>query len=289
VKEIILKRSLEDGSMLSATFLPEYGMNLASLKKNDIEVIDQSTKNLFEERSSGLGPLICPHFYHRKENNIPFVPDETIFPHLAYVRKTGSKEPFSHGICRYVPWNYTSSENHISAHISGMDNYRGMTLAALEGFDFLATFKAHLSPNGLEIEMHTESIGKPSICGLHYYLALKDHSGHVKMNCKPQYGDKGVWRDIPPRWQDPTGGLNFDLSEESDYTFNPASPDFSGSALLETPSHKLQINYKTLSDENAFQLYHPQNASFVCIEPVTARDPRAAKQKKNTLFVSMHL
>ncbi len=286
MKEIILQRALEDGSLLRATFLPEYGMNLSSLKKGDIEVIDQSTKPLFDERLSGLGPIIGPHFYHRKESEVTFVPDETIFPHLANIRKPDSKEPFSHGIGRYVPWSYTASETEVSAHLSGSDTYHGMTLEALEGFDFSMTFKAHLSLQGLEIEMHTNSVQKPSIAGLHYYFALKNHEGFVTMNCKNQYGDKGFWRHIPSRWQD-QGHLHFNLQEESDYTFIPVSTDFSGIALLETSSHKLKIEYKTGSDEHSFQLYHPQDASFVCIEPVTAKDPRNAKQRKNSLFVKI--
>ena len=163
-----------------------------------------------------------------------------------------------------------------------------MTLAALEGFDFLMTFKAHISSHGLEIEMHTESLGAPSIAGLHYYFALHGNTGHVKMKCKGQYGDKGNWRDIPPRWLDSSGELNFDLNEESDYTFTPISADFSGEAELITPSNTLKIHYKTNSDENAFQLYHPPGASFACIEPVTAKDPRALKQRKNTLFVKIY-
>ena len=286
MKEIILNHTLEDGSSLRAVFLPEYGMNLSSLKKGEIEVIDQSTKNLFDERLSGLGPIIGPHFYHRKESEIPFVPDETIFPHLAYVRKTASKEPFSHGIGRYVPWNYTATETEISATLSGSDTYHGMTLAALEGFDFLMTFKAKLSSHGLEIEMHTDSVGKPSIAGLHYYYALTNHTGFVTMNCKNQYNDKRQWHHIPARWQD-QGRLRFNLNEESDYTFIPASTDFSGEAILETGLHTLKIQYKTASDEHSFQLYHPQDASFVCIEPLTAKDPRNAKQRKNTLFVKI--
>lgn len=288
MKEIILQGPLEDGLLLTATFLPEYGMNLSSLKYDEIEVIDQSTKNLFDERLSGLGPLIGPHFYHRKENDIPLIPDETIFPHLQYVRKSGSKEPLSHGIGRYVPWNYTKTETSVSAHISGMDTYRGITLAALEGFDFLMTFKAHISLSGLEIEMHTDSLHHPSIAGIHYYFALKNQCGFVKMKCKNEYGDKGFWKPIPERWLDSQGDLNFDLREESDYTFSPSNPDFTGEAILQTEGHLLTISYKTTTDENAFQLYHPEGSSFVCIEPVTAKDPRDAKQKKNALFIKIH-
>src|SRR4051812_40760409 len=108
MKEVVLEHSLTDGDLLRAVFLPDYGMNLISLKKGETEVIDQSTRTMFEERMSGLGPLIGPHFYHRKDKDITFVPDETIFPHIARV-KAKSPEPFSHGIGRYVPWKYHAS------------------------------------------------------------------------------------------------------------------------------------------------------------------------------------
>lgn len=52
---------------LTATFLPELGMNLASYKKGDYEAIDQNTQGEFEERFAGLGPLIGPHFHHQKD------------------------------------------------------------------------------------------------------------------------------------------------------------------------------------------------------------------------------
>ena len=136
--------------------------------------------------------------------------------------------------------------------------------------------------------MHTDSIGKPSIAGLHYYYALNGTTGNVQMKCAPEYGDKCIYRPIPSRWQDKEGNLNFDLAEEADYTFNPISPDFTGEALLTTPTHTLKIHYKTATPENAFQLYHPPGATFVCIEPVTAKDPRKANQKKNSLFVKIY-
>jgi hypothetical protein len=289
MKEIILEHTLKDGSRLTATFLPDYGMNLSSLKKDDIEVIDQSTKNLFDERLSGLGPLIGPHFHHRKESEIPIVADETIFPHLKAVRKSGSKEPFSHGIARYVPWNYECTKTSLSSHLSGMDTYREITLASLEGFDFLMTFKANLTDNGLEIEMHTDSMIKPSIAGLHYYLALGLGPYSVKMKCQKQYGDKGILRDIPERWMDENGDLNLDLKESIDYTFRPSLQNFTGKAYLETQTHTVEIEYKTLNDENAFQIYHPEGASFVCIEPVTAKNPRDMRQKKNSLSVLFNI
>ena len=290
MKEVILQRKLSDGSQLKAVFLPEQGMNLASYKKNEIEAIDQSTKEQFEERMGGLGPLIGPHFYHRKPSDIPFVPDETIFPHIARIKSKENIEPFSHGIARYVRWNWNASDTSIEGRLSGMDTYKGVTLAALEGFDFQMKFNAHLSDDGLHIELIVNSESKPSIAGLHYYLATSEGKGSVKMNCEEKYNDMGVWKPIPKDWQeDDPNHLRFDLNEESDYGFRPLSENFSGDALLTTKSHQLKIHYKADSDEHAFQLYHPKGASFVCIEPVTAKNPRDAKQKKNHLRVNLEI
>jgi galactose mutarotase-like enzyme len=113
---------------------------------------------------------------------------------------------------------------------------------------------------------------------------LHDHKGFVKMKCQKQYGDKGILRDIPLNWLDENGELNFDLNEPSDYTFRPLSSDFKGEATLQTGSYEIRIDYQTLNDENAFQIYHPEGASFVCIEPVTAKNPREMKQRKNSLL-----
>jgi len=290
MKEVILQRILEDKSLLQALFLPQQGMNLASLKRNGVEIIDQSTRVQFEEGACGLGPLIGPHFYHRKNEEIPKIPDETFFSHIEREKVHGNHEPFSHGIGRYVPWNYSASSRSIEGQISGMDTYRGITLAALEGFDFQMKFKAHLAEDGLAIDMRVDSEKRPSIAGLHYYYALDDCAGVVKMTCDAQYNDMGVWKSIPKGWQESDANhLRFDLQEESDYGFRPIGKKFTGDAHLQTKSHKLHIHYKTDSEEHAFQLYHPKDASFVCIEPVTAKNPRDAKQKKNHLQVKIRI
>ncbi len=284
MKEVILQRIQSNGIPLRAVFLPLQGMNLASLKYGDVEYIDQSTKNLFDEKFGGLGPLIGPHFYHR--HSIPQIPDETAFPHIAKIQASGSDEPFSHGIGRYVAWNWSASDTTINANLSGMDTHCGVTLAALEGFDFKMEFKAHLSQNGIEINYNVESDTSPSIAGLHYYYALENREGIVSMSVEDNYNDMGVWKPIPAMWRNKeTNELAFDLKYESDFGFRPKTRDFSGNATLVTGNRKLNIQYETNSDENAFQLYHPEGASFVCIEPVTAKNPRDAKQKKNHLKV----
>lgn len=287
MNEVVLQRMRSDGQRIRAVFAPDQGMNLVSLTFGEVEVIDQSTKNLFDEKLGGYGPLIGPHFYHRKD--IPQVPDETVFPHISRVKAGGGNEPFSHGIGRYVPWNYTASDMTIDATLSGMDTYAGVTLAALEGFDFKMHYKARLHDDGLHIDYHVESENSPSIAGLHYYYALENNSGVVRMKTEDQYNDMGVKKAVPAEWKD-ENGLRFDMKEESDYTFWPQSENHcSGEARLESGKRNLVISYETDSDQNAFQLYHPKDASFVCIEPVTAKDPRAANQKKNSLKVRINL
>ena len=81
MEPVILKNSLYE-----ALFLPEKGMNLTSLKYKNIEVIEQSTKTLFEERYAGLGSLIGPHFHMRPSSRIPPIKDESPFPHIAKIK-----------------------------------------------------------------------------------------------------------------------------------------------------------------------------------------------------------
>src|SRR5690349_11544962 len=111
MEPIILENTTHDGSPLQATFLPDKGMNLVSYKKGGVEVIDPSTKSLFEERYAGLGALIGPHFHRRRTDALPKIPDESLFPHIARVKAKGVHDPFSHGIARYAPWKAEKKNN----------------------------------------------------------------------------------------------------------------------------------------------------------------------------------
>ena len=91
MKRITLTNIAPKGELLQATYLPEKGMNLISYKMGDIEVIDQSTYPLFEERFAGLGALIGPHFHHSKAPPLDF--DLSLFPHIKQVMAKGEKEP----------------------------------------------------------------------------------------------------------------------------------------------------------------------------------------------------
>lgn len=282
-----LKSRTEDGKSLIATFAPEQGMNLISYRKGDIEIIDQTTRNLFEERSAGLGALIGPHFHHQADALLPHIPNEALFPHIAKVRAAGVKDPFSHGIARYVPWNFKGTETTLSAHISGRDSWKGIPLSILEGVPFKMSFNAKLSPKGLEITLAVEC-ERASIVGLHYYYALPDGKGVVKALVEDLYNDKGIEKPIPRSWM-ANGQLAFVLKEPADYGFHPRLEDSCGDVLLQTATHSVQISYQAENTEHSWQLYHPQDASFACIEPLSARNPRAAILPSSSLKVHIEI
>jgi hypothetical protein len=285
MKIVELKKKTKNG-LLRAVYAPEDGMNLISLSLNGCEVIDQSTKPLFDERKSGLGPLIGPHFYHRKEGQIPPLEDKSIFKHTANKEVT---EPLSHGIGRYVPWNYEASDMSLRAHLSGLDSYKDHSLASLEGFDFKLDYEAHLTEKGLIIHYKGQSPSNPNVIGLHYYYSC-DSSGHVQIQSDANYADMGEIKGLKTSWVNPEfNGVDFPLTESSDYTFRRENSKNEGNATLFNQEYKLHIHYHSKNDEHSFQLYHPQNESFCCIEPISAKNPRGAVALKNDLKVQIRI
>jgi hypothetical protein len=287
-KAVHLQHLSKDKKLIEATFSPESGMNLLSFKKDGQEFIDQKTATDFHTRFAGLGALIGPHFYHRPLDKIPPLEQE-IFPHITSLGDISKTDPLSHGIARYVSWNYDETSSSITGRLCGLDTHNENTLASLEGFNFKLTFSCQLTCSGLDIKYHVEAEDHPTTIGLHYYLSLPDKTGSISMNSQNTYNDMGTSKEIPKEWLDDKGHLLFDLSNESDFGFWPNTEDNTGSAILKTPSHSLKISYKASSDQHAFQLYHPKDSSFVCIEPVSAKDPRAPTGSNHTLHIKMEV
>ena len=271
---VTLKSKTDDGTPLVASFLPEAGMNMISFKKGTIEVIDQSTKNLFDERFAGLGALIGPHFHRRKPETLPKISDESLFPHIARVKAKGPQDPFSHGIARYAPWKYEATESTIKGLITGKDTWNGITLASIEGQQFTMRFTAELSPKGLDIELNVVS-DTDSVVGIHYYYNLPNGKGTVKAQVQPEFIENDERKLIPSNWPvDAQRMMAFDLNNEADFTFFPYPNPRIGKITLDTGSYTLNTEYTCQSQENSWQLYHPKGASFVCIEPLSSQDPR---------------
>ncbi|SCA64106.1 Uncharacterized protein SCG7086_CA_00080 [Chlamydiales bacterium SCGC AG-110-P3] len=273
-KRITLKCSANDGTPLEATFAPDRGMNLTSYKRGSTEVIDQSTSPLFEERCAGLGALIGPHFHHRNPKVTPPVANDSLFPHLAAIKKRGTTEPFSHGIARYVPWQTEATENTVQAIVTGKDEWQGVPLADLEGQDFTITYDATLTSEGLNIRMTVRS-DTDSVIGLHYYYNLPKGTGSITSDVRNTCMENGIERELDSKWNlDNQNVLRFDLGDEADYGFRPSKDPCGGTIILDAGDYRLRTRYQTGCAENSWQLYHPKGSSFVCIEPLTAEDPR---------------
>ncbi len=269
---VTLTNKNAQGQVLKAVYAPEKGLNLNSYSCNGVEAIAQSTRPMFEERFGGLGALIGPHFYKRKPALIPKVKDESLFPHIAAMKAKNSSDPFTHGLGRYAPWKVETTENSIKGTLSGKDLWNGVPLAELEGQNFIMTYKGELTPEGLKIGMSVVS-DADSIVGIHYYYNLPGGRGKVISRVQDKYYDPNVLKNVPKEWIK-EGKLVFDLNNEADYAFHPAPDPLKGHIELETETHKLITAYTCLSQENAWQLYHPAGTDFVCIEPVSAQDPR---------------
>lgn len=288
MEPIKLEAQTKTGERLQATFLPDAGMNLISFKLDDIEVIDQSTRVLFEERYAGLGALIGPHFHRRRAEIVPAIKEEELFPHIARVKAKGIQDPFSHGIARYAPWKAEVKDQLIRAVLTGKDTWNNVPLSALEGQNFKMEFTAHLKETGLYLHLSVVS-DTASLVGIHYYYALPNGKGRVISRVRDQMKNaKGETIPVTSDWLSSSHELTFDLAQEADFTFRPQKP-LEGDILLETEHYHLRTRYFCLCEENSWQLYHPSQASFVCIEPISSQDPRHPNLTVSSLDIHLAL
>jgi hypothetical protein len=276
MQTIFLECQTASGAPLQATFLPEYGMNMISYKMGDIEIIDQTTKEQFEKRSAGLGAIIGPHFHTKRQLVNSLKLDAEKFPHILNIKPNSSNDYFSHGIGRYAPWKSTSTPTKVTAELTGKDLLKNIPLSTLEGQNFKMNFSAELTPDGLNIKMSVVS-DTASLVGIHYYYHLPENSGKVFAKVKNNHNISE------------SHDLIFDLENEVDETYHPFPNPLEGQILLDTGTYKLLTTYASHSEENCFQLYHPKNASFVCIEPLSAKNPRNANLTVSSISINLKI
>jgi len=270
-----------------AIFSKEHGMNLLQLQVGKKELIAQSTKPLFEDRFAGLGSLIGPHFHHRPKEKITRVPSEEFFPHIARVKAKGSADPFSHGIARYAPWQIQESESSVTAKLHGDDLWNGIPLAQLEGFSFQMNLSASLLPNGISLDYSVES-GEASVIGLHYYYTLPSSGGKIKAKVEKQFSENREWKPMPDSFLDEDGNLCFDAMQEVDFGFIPKKgTDGFFEIFYENEEFTLKISFKADVEEISWQLFRPKDGSYICIEPLSARNPKNPTSKKSRLQVKI--
>lgn len=269
---------------VKAVFAPHQGMNLKSLQFGAFEVIDQTTKTLFNERMAGLGAMIGPHFHRRKEAVIPKL-DLSPFPHV----KNMGVDPFSHGIGRYAPWTFTKNAESIDAVLKGSDVWNGIKLMDIEAQDFTMRYQAAIVDGGLDLSLSVVSQAD-SLVGIHFYYALPEGKGHVVSEVAKDYIVNGKIEEIPETigYDKQTSTLNFSLDQEADYTFHPAPNPLKGKIALKTKKYTLVTTYESSSSENSLQLWRPKD-SFVCIEPLSAYDPRHPNLTVSSIKIRLEL
>jgi galactose mutarotase-like enzyme len=261
-------------------------MNLLSLKSQGVELIDQKTFLLFEQRMAGLGSLIGPHFHSRAELDIPSFDNEALFPHIKIMKEQGRKDFFSHGIGRYVPWTILSASHcSIQAVLRGNDRIGQVCLREIEGYDFEMHFRATLSDEGFEIFLKYRA-DKPSTMGLHYYFSLPKGMAYVEGEVQNVYNKEGSFYPLPAKWKR-EGRLHFPLDHPCDYGFL-AEKINCGKVLYHNSQFSMALSYDS-PQECCWQLFRPKESSYICIEPICAHNPRSLTQKEGEIKIKIKL
>lgn len=120
-------------------------------------------------------------------------------------------------------------------------------------------------PWGLFFRYSVES-EKPSIIGFHTYYALDEKPAEVIFE-----GEKIL------------------IEGDFDQNFSYKNPLEENRIILNTSRYSLHLLTLCPSYENSWQLYHPQDASFVCIEPLSAKNPRAPIHTSSHLEVKLEI
>lgn len=265
-----------------AKVCPSRGMNLVSIQYDTHELIDPSTRKEYLSNYSGLAPLICPHFYER--DAIPKFSKEQ-FPFAKRRIDEGKKDPFSHGICRYAPWQYTKSKSGIKARIQGSDMWNGVALSDLEGFDFEATFDLELTDQGIHYRLSVQG-ERPCIVGQHYYYQLPAPGSILRFEGEEDYFDGTTKKRVPQEWKS-TSGIEIPITPKTalDYCFHIRGD--TKRVTLASNLYDMHVEFSSSTGEPSCQVYRPANASYICIEPNSAALPRRLELKQNALEVSL--
>lgn len=264
---IILKKRTDNGMELEATFCPDLGMNLLSYKRNGIEVIAPWTEN----SNFSLRSCIGPHFNSRRV--FPQIKDENLLTHIRSAQTQGYSDPFPNGIGSHAPWQVSFSENKLQAKLSSQDNWCNTPLSSLQGQNFKMELKAELTSEGLEMEISTVSEAD-SLAGFRYTFAWPHGHAQIISQVQKHYLNQQGLHEIPSEWNYQQSQLSFQLdrSQAANFIFAALNP-LEGKIWLETDSYRLLTKYYCCCQENCWQVYHPVDASYLCISPMSAKDP----------------
>lgn len=121
---------------------------------------------------------------------------------------------------------------------------------------------------------------------MHTYYGLSKGKGTITTRVRDHYNDQGELKPFPSTWNYQTDHtLIYPLIQPTDFGFQPYPDPLHGMIQLKTESHGIKVEYWCQNEENSFQIWHPEEASFVCLEPLSAKDPRKPRLTVNQLKI----
>ena len=258
-EKIVLKSTNEKGQALEAVFETTQGVNLISFKKEQLEVIDPSS-----------GSLIGPHFGSR--HVIPSIKEASFQQHIEELKKH-HQDPFYNGVARYAPWKILSTKDNLfTATLISKDTWKEATLTNLEGQVFVMHYTAELNSQGLAVSLSVVS-DADSVVGTDFRFKLPEGQGKVISDVKEIALRSGKEEPLPHNLKNDTHTMVWDLANPCEYIFHPFTNPVSGKIILETESYSLETVYKSRNQENSWQLKREKDASYVSINPLSAKNP----------------
>jgi galactose mutarotase-like enzyme len=240
-------------------------MSLVDFSVRGVPILDLTRQEIFLSFRKGLGPLILPHF--NQDRRIPPT-DRGRFPHARLLEERGIKDPFQHGVGRYVPWRFQAEGETVVGRIGGVDLYQEVPLRELEGFDFQAEVRYTLGEDGLEIAFDVSSRESPVACGIHFYYDLVDRGSAAVVLPLAGTAEERV--------------LRLDRGLDQAFPF-PKDRGERLSCLLRTAAYTLTTTVRVQGPPaetfDAVIVFSPEGESFACVEPLSYL-PSAGNSKR---------
>ena len=284
-----LREKCGSSPSLEAEFDPANGMALKQLKYGNHELLETNAISSLAISNEGAGTIIGPHFGVRNPRILPILNHPEQWNHLQALRGQGVEDPFPHGVARYVAWQAESNPEELKALLDGKQEAKGQELEQLEGQQFKMTSTARI--DGTETQMAANVVSHAdSIIGYSFAFRLPGGKGRLVSDVADYYLEGTAKRPLPADCHyDENHCIHLDLSQPADYTFHPYLNPTRGELNLETKECRLKLNYRCVSQENAWQIVRPKEGSYVVIRCLSAKYPSRPTLSVSGLQVSLQV
>ena len=242
------KYTITDGTV-GAVILPEKGATVVSLTKNDVEFFFHNEENLNSpERPRCGNPFLFPTFGRMQEETYTY---------------NGQNYPMPiHGFAHTSIWQVESyQEDSLVLTLSPTDLIRKMY-----PFDFLVRLTYTIADSALTITQEYCNNGTelmPYAFGFHPYYLLE------KLEHAAVTAQADVRIDFASGKMVPFGTGIIRLEEpETAPEIGAALAGLQSPVILEIPEEHRKITMEFSPDFPQLVLWHPQNAPFLCVEPI---------------------